>query len=135
MNDEISLSLFNPETDYEFVAEWWMAQNHIVLPKDCLPKTGYVAWSSWGQPLAASWLYLTGTKAAIVDFTVANPEASLKNRYTAISSCLMALTDVAKEGGAEFLFGFSGSRGLAKLMQKIGFRQSPKPHAMLFGRL
>jgi hypothetical protein len=118
-------------SDYIKIIPWWTFRQKAVVASEYLPETGILVESDLGEPLAASWLYVTNSNAALIDWTMTNPDAPIRERSKAVKVAISALESLARDLGIRCVFGISGSRGLARTMERLGYFRSRLPHEVL----
>lgn len=123
---------FDKKKHYPELVKWWKHHDHTQLHPSCLPTTGVVVMNKDGLIILASFLYFTDSLCAIIDWTTANPAARPAVVHSATGIAVDYLFELAKHEGVSVVWAISGSRGLAKAMNRKGFKQSQKPHTILF---
>jgi hypothetical protein len=99
----MDIRLFNIEQDYAEVSTWWEAQGWPPVKASWLSTTGYIV-TDGDRKLAAGWLYLTNSKAAVFEWMVGNPEASIEDRAEAQDLILRAVDELAQSMDLEMVF-------------------------------
>lgn len=113
------------EEDYFLLKIWWEKHGWPALPEKFMSKFGIMVEGN-EVPLAAGWLYLTGSGWIWFDFIVSNPTAGLKDRTKALDYLVSVMVDQARAFGGGAIHSSLKSRGLIKLFEKYGFVQADK---------
>lgn len=116
-----TLKMFEPETDYPIVKEWWVGHGWNAVPLAVLPKLGIVANLDSG-PVAAGWLYMDNSiGVSIMEWVVSNPEAKPKSVYRSIKAIVDFLKGQAKSLGYSVMLTTCKQESLARVYEKTGF--------------
>lgn len=84
---------------YEDVCYWWSQHDWSQLPRDALPKTGFIV-----EGVAAGFLYKTDSQFAILEFIISNKNAKKEDRKQAVDLVVKNLIDEAKNSGYNLIF-------------------------------
>lgn len=123
MNAPISYRPFE-DKDYEVLVSWWRGHNSPPWPKVVLPR-GLIAVGS-GVDMAASFLYLTPDKIAVIEFTTVNPAlARSRDSLAAVKGLFAALEEEARAAGCLAVITFVKPNGSEQhIVTKIGYATS-----------
>ena len=125
---------FVPEVHYSILSYWWQAHGWTPPALDHLPE-GYVI-ESRGSPVAAGFVYRTGTRFCLFEWIVASPEAGLKERAQALDVLISAVRLLLKQAGIKSIFMSVKHDGLiAKLTDDHGFVKAESGMVNLVGRV
>lgn len=100
--------------DYSMVGSWFTRRGLIILP-DELPQIGFIRNNA-----AAGFLYETGTRIALIENMVTNPDVSIFERYNAVREVMKKLLEVSRFRGYR-LMAVTRSRSLSKIVGTFGF--------------
>ena len=119
--------------EYDIVSSWWKAHGWAPVPEKLLARTGLVAEND-GHPVAAVWVYRTDSAVLLAEWLVADPEASPKDSYRAVTNLLDSVKLLADYSGCAVLM-FVQEEGLLRKLEKEGFSVEERPHyeAAYFG--
>lgn len=90
------------DTDHPTLAKWFTAQEWPTLPKEALPKTGYIV-----PGYCAGFLYKTDSSIAMLEWIIANPDTDYKDRAVAINNVIESLVKEAKRSGYSVVFTYT----------------------------
>lgn len=110
---------FIEDTDYETLSTWWAAYKFPVVPKDSLPKNGFIIDNT-----CAGFIYCTDSNIAWLEFVIANPHASKEARKEGLQKLLLGLTGLAKELGYKVIFSSVNHSGLMERYLEAGFEKT-----------
>jgi hypothetical protein len=118
------LKMFDPETDYAIVKEWWVGHGWNAVPISVLPKLGIVA-NLDGGPVAAGWLYMDNSiGVSMMEWVVSNPGAKPKSVYRSIKAIVEFLKGQAKSFGYSVMLTTCKQESLARVYEKTGFQRT-----------
>jgi hypothetical protein len=116
-----TLKMFDRETDYPIVKEWWEGHGWNAVPLGVLPKLGVMAMLN-EKPIASGWLYMDNSVGvSILEWMVANPKANPKAVYRSIKAIVEFLKNQAKEMNYTVMLTTCKQESLAKVYEKSGF--------------
>lgn len=115
----MKISKFETLEHYEDVCYWWFQHDWPTLPREALPKTGFIV-----DGLAAGFLYKTDSTFAILEFIVGNPEANKEKRRQAIDLVVKELLNEAKNDGFKLIFSSISHPNLKKIYLNNGFKET-----------
>lgn len=116
---------------YGVICGWWAARGWPVLPKESLPKTGYIAFIE-EKPIAAGFiLKFEEIPIGMLEWIVSDPDTSHKERSEAISELMDHMISESKNIGIRILgASISNMRLKEKYLQK-GFLVSDEAVSLL----
>lgn len=127
------LKRFEPE-HHGIVSDWWLKHNHPIMPLNELSPIGLMVYDN-NEPICVSFLYLlSGTSMGQIGFTTSNPEATSKQKHKAIGLCLNGLISLSSKYERSSVVCFSSSKGLTKILKKVGLTQGAT-HDYLIGKV
>ena len=109
--------------DYEMIKSWW--ENHpakvFVLPKEILPKTGYICYNK-GKAVLATWLYIStcGT-IAWQAWTVASLDSDKKTRTICFTELMDHVDEKMKKLGLKVIFAGPNNASLLDRFIRNGY--------------
>lgn len=106
---------------YQTICSWWIAHNWPVLPKEMLPKRGYMAFLG-EKPIIAGFLYKDETSAfGMMEWMISNPDSSREQRDESFKELIKHVQEVSKEIGVRFLFTTTSKESLINRYKDAGF--------------
>lgn len=121
MRGDIYIDEYDPERDYEDVKTWWEKHKFHVLPKEALPRIGFMANKN-DQKLCASWLYKDeSADLGFLTWVTSNPSASPFDISWGIDLMMTMAISKAKDIGLKIIFSCTNHHRLADRFQKQGF--------------
>lgn len=102
--------------DYDTLASWWKEYHFPVIPKDSLPKNGFII-----DNICAGFIYCTDSNIAWLEFVVANPNISRDERKTGLQELIIGLTELAKEFGYKHIFTSTNHESLENRLVESGY--------------
>ena len=76
---------------------------------------------SSGRDVCCGFIYFTNSKAAWVEWIVADFNYREEDRGECIKACIMSLTNIAKQHGFKYIYASLKSESLAKKYHECGF--------------
>ena len=122
------------EEDYKDLQKWY---NHyatgewVCPPVEILPTDTDLVVEYEGEKICAGFIYLTNSKIAALEFTIANHDTNKEIRRHAITLLLTKLIELAKNKGYKFIFSSTNNAGLAIRFRKLGFIRTDKVYNYL----
>lgn len=107
---------YRPE-DYEEIAGWHRARGADAPSPALLSSTGHIV-----PGVAAGWLYLTNSGAALLEHYVSNPNAEPGARNAALDEITLALFKVAIDAGCRVVIALTADDSIADRARKHGLR-------------
>jgi hypothetical protein len=118
------LKMFDRETDYPIVKEWWEGHGWNAVPLAVLPKLGVMAMLN-EKPIASGWLYMDNSVGvSMLEWMVANPDAKPKAVYKSIKTIVEFLKTQAKEMNYTVMLTTCKQESLARVYEKTGFQRT-----------
>lgn len=118
------------DSDWNTLVSWWDNwpdwQNP---PKDFLPdngKGGFMVEKN-NQPIVAGFLYITNSKAALLEWIVSNPEYRDDDRKQAIELLIEGAENVCKKQGIKYVFSIGRNKSLIEIHKNLGYQVDENP--------
>jgi hypothetical protein len=130
------LKLFDPQTDYDTVCQWWKDRGFDPLPKVILPKLGVMAIPGEGEaPDACAWLYMDNSVGVcFLEGTISRPGLTLAQARDAIGSIIGFLKSEAIRLDYGTMITFCNS-ALARESKRLGFVRVQTELSMMVNNL
>ena len=114
------------ESDYATISKWWEAWKWPVLPKTFLPDTGFIVEKN-NIGIVSGYVYMTNSKAALLEWIVSNPEYRESDRKDAITLLIQAVERVLKDQGVKHVFTIGRHKSLIETHKKLGWDVDENP--------
>jgi hypothetical protein len=118
------------DSDWNTLVEWWDAWPEWQAPaKDFLPdngKGGFIV-EKQNKPIVAGFLYITNSKAALLEWIVSNPKYREDDRQQAIELLINGAENVCKKQGIKYIFSIGRTKRLINTHKKLGYHIDDKP--------
>ena len=118
------------DSDWNTLVKWWDAWPEWQAPaKDFLPnngKGGFIV-EKQNEPIVAGFLYITNSKAALLEWIVSNPEYRQNDRQQAIELLINGAENVCKKQGIKYIFSIGRTKQLINTHKKLGYHVDDKP--------
>lgn len=114
------------ESDYVTISKWWKAWKWPVLPKTFLPDTGFIVEKN-NIGIVSGYVYMTNSKAALLEWIVSNPEYRESDRKDAITLLIQAVERVLKDQGIKHVFTIGRHKSLIETHKKLGWNVDENP--------
>ena len=114
------------ESDYVTISKWWKAWKWPVLPKTFLPDTGFIVEKN-NIGIVSGYVYMTNSKAALLEWIVSNPEYRESDRKDAITLLIQAVERVLKDQGVKHIFTIGRNKSLIKKHKELGWDVDENP--------
>ncbi len=118
------------DSDWNTLVKWWDAWPEWQAPaKDFLPnngKGGFIV-EKQNEPIVAGFLYITNSKAALLEWIVSNPEYRQNDRQQAIELLINGAENVCKKQGIKYIFSIGRTKQLINTHKKLGYHIDNKP--------
>ena len=114
------------ESDYETLVEWWKGWKWPALPKTFLPDTGFIVEKN-KIGIVACYVYMTNSKAALLEWVISNPEYRESDRKDAITLLIQATEHVLAQQGIKHIFTIGRNKHLINVHKKLGWDVDKKP--------
>lgn len=118
------------DSDWDTLVKWWDAWPEWQAPaKDFLPdngKGGFIV-EKQNEPIVAGFLYITNSKAALLEWIVSNPEYRQNDRQEAIELLINGAENVCRKQGIKYIFSIGRTKQLINTHKKLGYHVDDKP--------
>jgi len=118
------------ESDYKTLEKWWKAWDWPPIQQDFLPENGtggLMVQSKDGTPIVAGFLYMTNSKAVLLEWIISNPEYRESDRKDAIELLINAVEHVLKDQGIKHIFSIGRNKHLIETHKKLNWIVDNKP--------
>jgi hypothetical protein len=123
---ELNIRRLNDE-DYSTLVKWWDAwPEWQAPPKTFLPDTGFIVEKN-NIGIVAGYVYMTNSKAALLEWIISNPEYRESDRKDAITLLIQAVERVLNDQGIKHVFTIGRHKSLINLHKKLGWMVDEKP--------
>jgi len=123
---ELNIRRLNDE-DYSTLVRWWDAwPEWQAPPKTFLPDTGFIVEKN-NIGIVAGYVYMTNSKAALLEWIISNPEYRESDRKDAITLLIQAVERVLSDQGIKHVFTIGRHKSLINLHKKLGWMVDEKP--------
>lgn len=116
------------ESDYETLANWWKAWKWPPVQKDFLPDngTGGFVIEKEGIMIVAGFVYITNSKAVLLEWIISNPEYREDDRDMAITCLINTIESIVKEWGYKYIFSIGRTKALIDKHKELGYSVDEK---------
>jgi hypothetical protein len=114
------------ESDYETLVDWWKWWRWTAPPKTFLPDTGFIVEKD-SIGIVACYVYMTNSKAALMEWVVSNPQYRNKDRKEAIKFLMQVVEKLLKDRGIIHLMTMGRHPSLLKIHKELGWSIDPTP--------
>jgi hypothetical protein len=117
------------ESDYDTLESWWKAWKWPPIKKDFLPDngTGGFVVEKEGVMIVAGFVYITNSKAVLLEWVISNPEYREDDRDMAITYLISTIENIIKEWGYKYIFSIGRTKALIDKHKKLGWHVDEKP--------
>ena len=113
--------------DYSTLVKWWDAlPEWQAPPQTFLPDTGFIVEKN-NIGIVAGYVYITNSKAALLEWIISNPEYRESDRKDAITLLIQAVERVLTDQGIKHVFTIGRNKHLINLHKKLGWMVDKKP--------
>lgn len=126
----IRYELFNPDSHFKTISDWWEKQKWSVVPLSHLPQIGVVVYSH-DKMACAAWIYRTDSAFCILDWIVANPEIRKNERTESLNYLIEISKQIIKDLGFQSIFTVTRHSSLVSRFVKQSFSVSSENMASL----
>lgn len=113
--------------DYSTLVKWWDAwPEWQAPPQTFLPDTGFIVEKN-NIGIVAGYVYITNSKAALLEWIISNPEYRESDRKDAITLLIQAVERVLTDQGVKHVFTIGRNKHLINLHKKLGWMVDKKP--------
>lgn len=107
---------------YSELSSFWSQYGWPPPKEEVLPKKGFVAIFN-GKIVAASFIYLSCSGMALLDWVIGDKQADPLLRAKAVYNVVNACKDYAKEQNKCVLYTITANKNLQETYKKIGFTE------------
>lgn len=117
------------ESDYETLEKWWKAWKWPPVEKEFLPDngTGGFVVEKNGTMIVAGFVYVTNSKAVLLEWIISNPEYREDDRDMAITCLISTVEKIIKGWGYKYIFTIGRTKALINKHKKLGWHVDDKP--------
>ncbi len=117
------------ESDYETLVKWWKAWKWPPIEKDFLPDngTGGFVVEKEGVMIVAGFVYITNSKAVLLEWVISNPKYREDDRDMAITCLINTIEKIVKGWGYNYIFTIGRTQPLIKKHKELGWHVDDKP--------
>jgi|TARA_R110000796_G_scaffold17889_4_gene54582 hypothetical protein len=118
------------DKDYDILTTWWNKWPGWSAPsKDFLPNngTGGLIIEKDNTPIVAGFMYMTNSKALLLEWIVSNPDYKEDDRGDAIELLITAAETISKDLGYKYMFTIGRNSKLIDTHKKLGWKVDDKP--------
>ena len=118
------------ESDWSTLESWWSAwPKWKAPPKDFLPGNGTSGFmvEKNGTPIVAGFIYLTNSKAILLEWLISNPDYREDDRNNAIEVLIKEVERAVKDLGYKFMFTIVQHEKLIETHKKLGWKVDTNP--------
>lgn len=106
---------------YSELSSFWSQYGWVAPKEEVLPKKGFVAIYN-GKIVAASFVYLSCSGMALLDWVIGNKQVESSVRGKAVYNVISACKDYAKEQDKCVLYTVTANQVLQEIYKKVGFK-------------
>ena len=117
------------EHDYKTLEKWWKAWNWPPVEKEFLPDngTGGFVVEKNGVMIVAGFVYVTNSKAVLLECIISNPEYREDDRDVAITCLISTVEKIIKGWGYKYIFTIGRTKALINKHKELGWHVDDKP--------
>lgn len=117
------------ESDYETLEKWWKAWKWPPIEKDFLPEngTGGFVIEKEEVMIVAGFVYITNSKAVLLEWIISNPDYKENDRDMAITVLITSVEKIVKDWGYNYIFTIGRNKSLISKHKKLGWQVDEKP--------
>tara|TARA_R100001460_G_scaffold80289_2_gene121264 strand:+ start:976 stop:1386 length:411 start_codon:yes stop_codon:yes gene_type:complete len=127
------------DSDYETLISWWEQWPEWQAPaKDFLPDNGtggLIVEAKDGTPIVAGFLYMTNSKAVLLEWIISNPEYREADRDAAITALIIGCENLVASVGKKYMFTIGRNKHLIKKHKDLGWHVDEKPSYEIIKKL
>jgi|TARA_R100000005_G_C4990993_1_gene198394 hypothetical protein len=112
--------------DYSTLVKWWDAWKWQAPPQTFLPDTGFIVEKN-DIGIVAGYIYMTNSKAALLEWVISNPDYRESDRKDAIELLIQAVERVLQDQGIVHVFTIGRNKHLINTHKKLGWIVDEKP--------
>jgi hypothetical protein len=123
---ELNIRRLNDE-DYSTLVKWWDAwPGWAAPPQTFLPDTGFIVEKN-NIGIVAGYVYMTNSKAALLEWIISNPEYRESDRKAAITLLIQAVERVLKDQGIVHVFTIGRNKSLINIHKELNWMVDKNP--------
>lgn len=118
------------EKDWDTLVSWWDSWPDWQNPaKDFLPDngTGGFMIEKNNKPIVAGFVYITNSKAVLLEWIVSDPEYREDDRDMAITCLITTIEKIIKGWGYKYMFSIGRTKSLIEKHKELGWHVDTKP--------
>tara|TARA_R100001509_G_scaffold89171_1_gene51168 strand:+ start:3124 stop:3528 length:405 start_codon:yes stop_codon:yes gene_type:complete len=118
------------ESDYKTLEKWWKAWDWPPIQQDFLPENGaggLIVEAKDKTPIVAGFLYMTNSKAVLLEWIISNPEYREPDRDAAVTALIMGAEAVVRNAGKKYMFTIGRNKKLIDKHKELGWHVDEKP--------
>jgi hypothetical protein len=117
------------EHDYKTLEKWWKAWDWPPVEKEFLPDngTGGFVVEKNGVMIVAGFVYVTNSKAVLLEWIISNPEYREDDRDMAITCLISTVEKIIKGWGYKYIFTIGRTKALINKHKELGWHVDDKP--------
>lgn len=118
------------DSDWSTLVKWWESWPEWPAPtRDFFPDngTGGFMVEKDNVPIVAGFIYLTNSKAVLLEWIVSDPEYREADRKQALELLINECEQVVKLGGYKYMFSIGRNKNLMSTHKKLGWNVDEKP--------
>jgi len=117
------------EGDYQTLESWWKAWKWPPVEKEFLPDngTGGFVIEKNGTMIVAGFVYITNSKAVLLEWIISNPEYKEDDRGVAITCLINEIEKIIKDWGYKYIFSIGRTKALIDKHKELGWSVDDTP--------
>ncbi len=117
------------ESDYQTLEKWWKAWNWPPVEKEFLPDNGTGGFVVYKENvmIVAGFVYITNSKAVLLEWIISNPDYREDDRDMAITCLINTVEKIMKEWGYKYIFTIGRTKALIDKHKELGWHVDDKP--------
>jgi hypothetical protein len=117
------------EVDYQTLESWWKAWKWPPVEKEFLPDngTGGFVIEKDGIMIVAGFVYITNSKAVLLEWIISNPEYKEDDRGVAITCLINEIEKIIKDWGYKYIFSIGRTKALIDKHKELGWSVDDTP--------
>jgi hypothetical protein len=132
---EVKSRMFNIETDYAIITEWYNKRDIPVMEKDMLSQFGIMI-SVNDKDIVSCFLYpILGASWCMFEGAIANPTSTKAERELALLTMGNTMHEMARGMGFKKILAISKNSGIITLAKKFGYTSDEKEYFNYWGVL
>jgi hypothetical protein len=117
------------ESDYQTLEKWWKAWNWPPVEKEFLPDNGTGGFVVYKENvmIVAGFVYITNSKAVLLEWIISNPDYREDDRDMAITCLISTVEKIVKGWGYKYIFTIGRTKALINKHKELGWHVDDKP--------